>query len=50
MDMKYKALIIAFVCLYALIKAIKGHGRVSGLGVLSLSYLVYWGFQYFLAH
>jgi hypothetical protein len=50
MDMKYKALIIAVVCLYTLVKAIKGHGSVSGLGVLSVGYLVYWGFQYFLTH
>jgi hypothetical protein len=50
MDMKYRVFFISIVCLYALIKVIRGHSRVSGLGVLSLGYLVYWGFQYFLTH
>jgi hypothetical protein len=50
MDMKYKALIFAVICLWALAKAVNSHRKVSGLGLFSLSYMVYWGFQYFLTH
>jgi hypothetical protein len=48
--MKYKALIIGAVCLSALAKTVNSRRKVSGLGLLSLSYMVYWGFQYFLTH
>lgn len=50
MDMKYTALIVAIGCLWVLYKAVNSHRKVSGLGLLSLSYMVYWGFQYFLTH
>lgn len=50
MDIKYTALLIAIGCLWALGKAFKGRRRVSGLGLLSLVYLMCWGFQYFFTH
>lgn len=50
MDMKYNALIIAIICLWAIYKAIFSRRKVSGLELLSLGYMVYWGFQYFLIH
>lgn len=50
MDMKYKAVIVAILCLWALYKAINSRIKFSGLELLSLGYMVYWGFQYFLTH
>jgi|JI8StandDraft_1071087.scaffolds.fasta_scaffold292266_1 hypothetical protein len=50
MDMKYKALIIALICLWALYNAVNSRRKISGLELISVSYIAYWGFQYFLTH
>jgi uncharacterized membrane protein len=50
MDMKYKALIIAIVCLLAIYKTITSRRKISGLELFSVSYIAYWGFQYFFYH
>lgn len=50
MDTKYIALIIASLCLWALVRAVSSQRKLSGLSLLSLSFMVYWGFQFFLTH